>query len=109
MTSTRILSSKNCERLLDRRQSGKADTRVRRILYVSRQFPQDIAKSVHGVYILMRLFLDAIVELADDIEMLFYVAGVSGSIRPPGSYGPSSPTIPTRMRLSPPWASPWAC
>lgn len=46
---------------------------MRRILYVSRQFPQDIAKSVHGVYIRMRLFLDAIVELADDIEMLFYV------------------------------------
>jgi hypothetical protein len=52
---------------------------VRRILYVSRQFPQDIAKSVHGVYVRMRLFLDAIVELADDIEMLFYVEPGVGS------------------------------
>ena len=30
--------------------------RVKRILFVSRQFPQDIVRSVHGVYIRMRVF-----------------------------------------------------
>jgi len=53
---------------------------VNRILFVSRQFPQDIVKAVHGVYIRMRLFLDALAELADDMEMLFYVEpGVEAS------------------------------
>jgi glycosyltransferase involved in cell wall biosynthesis len=47
--------------------------RVKRVLFVSRQFPHDIAKSVHGVYLRMRLFLDALAELAETMEMLFYV------------------------------------
>jgi glycosyltransferase involved in cell wall biosynthesis len=47
--------------------------RVKRVLFVSRQFPHDIAKSVHGVYLRMRLFLDALAELAEAMEMLFYV------------------------------------
>jgi glycosyltransferase involved in cell wall biosynthesis len=46
---------------------------VTRILFVSRQFPSDIARSVHGVYIRMRLFLDALKDLAETLEMLFYV------------------------------------
>jgi hypothetical protein len=46
---------------------------LKRVLFVSRQFPHDIARSVHGVYLRMRLFLDALAELADTIEMLFYV------------------------------------
>ena len=54
----------------------------------SRQFPQDIAKSVHGLYIRMRLFLDAMVELADDIEMLFYVEPGVEQVRRPCE-GPS--------------------
>ena len=55
-------------------------TRVKRILFVSRQFPQDIVRSVHGVYIRMRVFLDALQEVADSLEMLFYVEeGVDAS------------------------------
>lgn len=46
---------------------------MKRALFVSRQFPHDIAKSVHGVYLRMRLFLDALAELAETMEMLFYV------------------------------------
>jgi hypothetical protein len=53
---------------------------LKRVLFVSRQFPHDIAKSVHGVYLRMRLFLDALAELAETIEMLFYVeAGIDAS------------------------------
>ena len=53
---------------------------MKRVLFVSRQFPQDIEKSVHGVYLRMRLFLDALSELAETIEMLFYVEeGVESS------------------------------
>jgi glycosyltransferase involved in cell wall biosynthesis len=53
---------------------------VKRVLFVSRQFPQDIVRSVHGVYLRMRLFLDALSELAETIEMLFYVEeGVDAS------------------------------
>lgn len=53
---------------------------MKRVLFVSRQFPQDIEKSVHGVYLRMRLFLDALSELAETIEMLFYVEeGVDAS------------------------------
>jgi glycosyltransferase involved in cell wall biosynthesis len=53
---------------------------VKRVLFVSRQFPEDIARSVHGVYLRMRLFLDALSELAESIEMLFYVEeGVDAS------------------------------
>lgn len=47
--------------------------RVNSVLFVSRQFPHDIARSVHGVYLRMRLFLDALVDLAETVEMLFYV------------------------------------
>jgi glycosyltransferase involved in cell wall biosynthesis len=53
---------------------------VKRVLFVSRQFPQDIVRSVHGVYIRMRLFLDALRELAEELELLFYVEeGVDAS------------------------------
>lgn len=53
---------------------------MKRILFVSRQFPQDIVRSVHGVYIRMRVFLDALQEMADALEMLFYVEeGVDAS------------------------------
>lgn len=51
-----------------------------RILFVSRQFPHDIERAVHGGYIRMRLFLDALAELAEPIEMLFYTEpGVDAS------------------------------
>lgn len=46
---------------------------MNRVLFVSRQFPSDMARSVHGVYLRMRLFLDALSELAEAIDMLFYV------------------------------------
>src|SRR5215467_3735332 len=53
---------------------------MNRGLFVSRQYPHDIAKSVHGVYLRMRLFLDALAELAETIDMLFYVEpGVDAS------------------------------
>jgi len=53
---------------------------VSRILFVSRQFPHEIERAVHGVYIRMRLFLDALAELAEPIEMLFYTEpGVDAS------------------------------
>src|SRR5262249_12870227 len=53
---------------------------VKRILFVSRQFPPDFVQSVHGVYIRMRVFLDALQEMADSLEMLFYVEeGVDAS------------------------------
>ena len=53
---------------------------MKRVLFVSRQFPEDITRSVHGVYLRMRLFLDALAELAESIEMLFYVEeGVDAS------------------------------
>src|SRR5262245_21034245 len=55
-------------------------TRMKRILFVSRQFPQDIVRSVHGVYMRMRLFLDALRELTETLELLFYVEdGVDAS------------------------------
>ena len=55
-------------------------TRVKRILFVSRQFPQDIVRSVHGVYIRMRVFLDALQEITESLDMLFYVEeGVDAS------------------------------
>src|SRR5215475_9204067 len=55
-------------------------TRVKRILFVSRQFPQDIVRSVHGVYIRMRAFLDALQEITESLDMLFYVEeGVDAS------------------------------
>ena len=53
---------------------------MKRILFVSRKFPPDFVRSVHGVYIRMRVFLDALQELADSLEMLFYVEeGVDAS------------------------------
>src|SRR5215470_6225913 len=56
------------------------EPRVKRILFVSRQFPPDFVRSVHGVYIRMRVFLDALQEMADSLEMLFYVEeGVDAS------------------------------
>lgn len=53
---------------------------MNRALFVSRRFPHDIAKSVHGVYMRMRLFLGALSKLAEKIDMLFYVEeGVDAS------------------------------
>jgi glycosyltransferase involved in cell wall biosynthesis len=53
---------------------------MKRVLFVSRQFPSDIAKSVHGVYMRMRLFLDALMELSEALDVLFYVEpGVDSS------------------------------
>ena len=52
---------------------GERIHRLNRVLFVSRQFPSDIAKSVHGIYLRMRLFLDALAELAEKIGVLFYV------------------------------------
>jgi len=49
------------------------DRPVKRILFVSRQFPSDIARSVHGIYLRMRLFLDALAELSESLDVLFYV------------------------------------
>ena len=48
-------------------------TPLKRVLFVSRQFPPDFVRSVHGVYIRMRVFLDALQEMAESLEMLFYV------------------------------------
>ena len=54
--------------------------RMSHVLFVSRQFPHDMPRSVHGVYIRMRLFLDALKASADTMEMLFYVEpGVDAS------------------------------
>jgi glycosyltransferase involved in cell wall biosynthesis len=39
---------------------------MHRILFVSRQFPGDIARSVHGIYLRMRAFAGACVELLKD-------------------------------------------
>ena len=53
---------------------------MKRVLFVSRQFPSDIAKSVHGIYMRMRLFLDALMELSEALDVLFYVEpGVDSS------------------------------
>jgi hypothetical protein len=53
---------------------------VKRVLFVSRQFPQAVARSVHGVCLRIRLFLDALSELAETTEMLVYVEeGVDAS------------------------------
>ena len=53
---------------------------MKRVLFVSRQFPSDITRSVHGIYLRMRLFLDALVELSEAIDVLFYVEpGVDSS------------------------------
>jgi hypothetical protein len=41
----------------------------------------------------------------DDVAGLVPHRGWSLRVDSPGSYGPSSPTIPTRMRLRPRWAS----
>ena len=46
---------------------------MRRILFVSRKFPPDVEKSSDGTFLRMRLFLDALTELADTVDILFYV------------------------------------
>jgi len=54
---------------------------MKRILFVSRQFPSDISKSVHGVYMRMRLFLNALMEVSEALDVLFYVEpGVDSSV-----------------------------
>src|SRR5262245_2812030 len=60
--------------------SVSESTLVKSILFVSRQFPPDFVRSVHGVYIRMRVFLEALQEMAESLEMLFYVEeGVDAS------------------------------
>jgi glycosyltransferase involved in cell wall biosynthesis len=44
-----------------------------RILFVSRAYPGDIEKSVYGMYLRMRMFLHAMSDLVDELDILFYV------------------------------------
>jgi len=84
---------------------------MQRILFVSRQFPSDIAKSVHGTYLRMRLFLDALAELAECLDVLSYVEpGIEASpaamrkaeekLRAGGASGRTSRCVPLMSLLN---------
>lgn len=44
-----------------------------RILFISNTFPSDPAKSVHGIFQRMGLFVDAALQLSETLDMLFFV------------------------------------
>lgn len=44
-----------------------------RALFVSRNLPDDPAINVHGIFKRMGLFIEAVLELVDELDMLFYV------------------------------------
>ncbi|HKO88194.1 MAG TPA: glycosyltransferase [Burkholderiales bacterium] len=47
-------------------------TGLRRILFVSANYPADFDKAVHGVFLRMRLFVETLHELAPNLDVLFF-------------------------------------
>ncbi|MEO8751912.1 MAG: glycosyltransferase [Casimicrobiaceae bacterium] len=52
----------------------RSDAKQRtRLVFVSRTFPADFARSTYGIFIRMRMLLDSVRSLADDLDIVFYV------------------------------------
>jgi glycosyltransferase involved in cell wall biosynthesis len=47
--------------------------RLMRVLFVSSAYPGDMERSVYGMYLRMRMFLDAVNDLVNELDILFYV------------------------------------
>ncbi|NDP41114.1 MAG: glycosyltransferase [Aromatoleum sp.] len=53
--------------------SALSHRRFSRLLFVSRAFPADFDRATYGIYMRMRVLLEAIRNLADDLDILFFV------------------------------------